>query len=84
MQATFPFGVTAPATSSPVSAFIAVPLDASPKLWQSAAAKNMPSTVTAESEEPCPARISWRSGHPPARILLHTCQGYSTDGWNVQ
>ena len=46
------------ATTSFVSGFRAVPLAASPKLWQIADPTNIPTTVTAESEEPCPARIS--------------------------
>ena len=71
IHATLPAGVTAPATTSPVSAFNAVPLDANPKLWHRAAPKNRPRTVTAESEEPCPARINWRSGHPPANTAAN-------------
>ena len=52
IHATFPFVGTAPATTSFVSGFSAVPLAASPKLWQIAAPMNIPTTVIAESEDP--------------------------------
>ena len=58
IHATFPLVGTAPATTAFVSGLSAVPLAASPKLWQSAAPTNIPITVTPESEDPCPARIN--------------------------
>ena len=43
---------------APLIAFIAVPLAAIPSVWHSAAPTNIPITVTAESDDPCPARIN--------------------------
>ena len=57
IHATFPAGAAAPAVITP-SASAAVPLEASPKLWQRAAPTNIPITVIPASDDPCPARTS--------------------------
>ena len=58
---------TLPAMEGPPAASAEAAADARPKLWQKAAPTNMPTKVTAASEEPWPARMIWRRGHPPAR-----------------
>ena len=87
IHATFPFTGTAPATTSFVSGFRAVPLAASPKLWQIADPTNIPTTVTAESDEPCLQGSADEADiHLQELLQIPQCTfpGYSTNVPNVR